>query len=63
VYTGSNRGDAMLDIEVYRDLCSSVSTEKDPAKRDNLRAALRFMLRSEEIELHRIEKNPGLRPN
>ena len=53
----------MLDIEVFRDLCSSVSAEKDPAKRDKLRAALRSMLRSEEIELHRIEKNPGLRPN
>ena len=53
----------MLEIEVFGDLCSSVSTEKDPAKRDNLRAALRSMLRTEEIELHRVEKNPGLRPN
>jgi len=53
----------MLNIEVFRDLSRSVSTEKDPAKRDNLRAALRSMLRTEEIELHRVEKNPGLKAN
>jgi hypothetical protein len=53
----------MLNIEVFRDLCRSVSIEKDPAKRDHLRAALRSMLRTEEIELYRVEKNPGLRPN
>jgi hypothetical protein len=53
----------MLNIEVFRDLCRSVSIEKDPVKRDNLRAALKSMLRAEEIEFHRIEKNPGLRPN
>ena len=53
----------MLNIDAFRDLCRRATVEKDPAERDNLRNALRLMLRTEEIELHRVEKNPGLRPN
>ena len=53
----------MLNIDAFRDLCRRVSIEKNPAERDNLKDALRLMLRTQEVELHRVEKNPGLRPN
>jgi len=53
----------MLNIEAFRDLCRRASNEKNPAERDNLKDALRLMLRSQETELHRVEKNPGLKPN
>ena len=53
----------MLNIDAFRVLCRKASIEKNPAERDNLKDALRLMLRTQEIELHRVEKNPGLKPN
>ncbi len=53
----------MLNIDAFRDLCRKASIEKNPTERDNLKDALRLMLRTQEIELHRVEKNPGLKPN
>ena len=53
----------MLNVEAFRDLCRKAFIEQDPAELETIKDALRFMLRTEEIELHRVEKNPGLRPN
>jgi len=53
----------MLNIDAFRELCHRASIEKDPPKRQNLRDALRLMLRTQQIELHHVEKNPGLKSN
>src|SRR6266581_4156370 len=37
-------------LEAFRDLCRRASIETDPAELESLKDALRFMLRSEEIE-------------
>jgi hypothetical protein len=52
----------MLNFDAFRELCHRASIEKDPAKRDNLGAALQLMLRTQQIA-HRVEKNPGLKAN
>jgi len=53
----------MLNIEVFRDLCRKAAAEKDPAKLERLKNELQFMLQSEGIEMERLEKKPGLKPN
>jgi hypothetical protein len=53
----------MLNIEVFRDICRSVSTEKDPAKLRDVKEALRFMLLAEGISVRHVEKSPGSKPN
>ena len=53
----------MLNEEAFRDLCRRAALEKDPAKLEDLKNALRFMLRTEGVELDRVEKKPGLKPN
>ena len=52
-----------LNIEAFRDLCRRASIEKDPAELENIKDALLFMLRTEEIELHGVERKRGLKPN
>ena len=49
-------------LEAFRDLCRKASIETDPAELESLKDALRFMLRSEEIELPAVEKE-RLKPN
>lgn len=49
-------------LEAFRDLCRRASIETDPAELESLKDALRFMLRSEEIELPAVEKE-RLKPN
>ena len=59
-YSGWESGmDAKL--EAFRDLCRRASIETDPAELESLKDALRFMLRTE--ELNAVEKKPGLKPN
>jgi len=54
----------MLNIEVFQDLCRRAAAEKDPAELEKIKDALKFMLRTEEIELYGVEKTPPLlRPN
>ena len=53
----------MLNIDAFRELCHRAAIEKEPAKRENLKDALRLMLRTQQIELHCLEKNPGLKAN
>ena len=53
----------MLNIDAFRELCHRASIETDPPKRQNLKDALQLMLRTQQIELHHVEKNPGLKPN
>ncbi len=49
-------------LGAFRDLCRKASIETDPAELESLKDALRFMLHSEEIELHAVEKK-RLKPN
>ena len=53
----------MLNIEVFQDLCRRASIEKDPAELENIKEALLFMLRTEEIELCGVERVPIQRPH
>ena len=53
----------MLNVEAFRKLCLRVVVEKDTAKLEDLKDALRFMLLSEGIQLERMETNPGSKPN
>jgi hypothetical protein len=48
----------MLNIEALQDLCRRLSTEKDTAKLEELKQALMFMLRTEEIELLGVVRRP-----
>ena len=50
-------------IEAFQDLGRRASIEKDPAKLEELKKALRFMLQSEGIEMERLEKKPSIKPN
>jgi len=53
----------VLNIEAFQDLCRRASIEKDPAELETIKEALLFMLRTEEIELHGIERIPMVKPN
>jgi hypothetical protein len=53
----------MLNIDAFRELCHRASIETDPPKRQNLKDALQLMLRTQQIEAHRVEKNPSLKAN
>jgi hypothetical protein len=53
----------MLNIDAFRKLCLRVVVEKDTAKLEDLKDALRFMLLSEGMHVHRVEKSPGSKPN
>lgn len=53
----------MLNIEAFQDLCRRASIEKDPAELENIKEALLFLLRTEEIELYGVEKRAELKPN
>jgi hypothetical protein len=56
----------MLHIEAFQDLCRRASIETNPVELENIKnikQALLFMLRTEEIELHGVEKRLGLKPN
>ena len=54
---------AMLHIEAFPDLCRRAAVETDPTALERIKDALRRMLRAEEVELHAVEKRPGLKPN
>ena len=54
---------SMLSIEAFQDLCRRASIETDPAELENIKEALLFMLRTEEIESRGIERKPGVKPN
>jgi hypothetical protein len=53
----------MLNIDAFRKLCLSVVVEKDTAKLEDLKDALRLMLLSEGMHVHHVEKSPGSKPN
>ena len=53
----------MLNPDAFRDLCRKAAAEKDPAKLEDIKKALRFMLQSEGIEMERLEKKPSIKPN
>ena len=53
----------MLNPDAFRDLCRKAAAEKDAAKLEDLKKALRFMLQSEGIEMERLEKKPSIKPN
>ena len=53
----------MLNFDAFRKLCRKASIETNPAELENIKQALLFMLRTEEIELHGVEKRLGLKPN
>ena len=53
----------MLNIEAFQDLCRRAAIEKDPAELQNIKEALLFLLRTEEIELYGVEKRPRIKPN
>lgn len=64
VYSGRQRESGMmLNVEVLQDLCRRLSIEKDPAQLEELKQALMFMLRTEEIELLGVERRPRYKPN
>ena len=54
---------AMLNIEAFRELCRRAAIETDPTALQRIKEALRLMLRVEQIELHAVEKRPGLKSN
>jgi hypothetical protein len=53
----------MLNIEAFQDLCRRAAIEKDSAELENIKEALLFMLRTEEIELCGVERKPHIKPN
>jgi hypothetical protein len=52
----------MLNIEAFRDLCRRAAIETDHAELEAIKKALLFMLRTEEIELHGVERKPLPKP-
>jgi hypothetical protein len=48
----------MLNIEAFQELCRRASQEKDPAELETLKETLRFMLKTEEIELCDAQRIP-----
>jgi len=59
----SSLGLAMLNLEVFQELCRRASQETNPAELETLKEALLFMLRTEEIELSGAERIPIQRPH
>ena len=59
----SSLGLAMLNLEVFQELCRRASQETNPAELETLKEALLFMLRTEEIELHGVERIPMSKPH
>ena len=57
------RNRAMLNIEAFRELCRKASIEKDPAKLEILKDALRIMLRFEGVAVEPAGKQLHLKPN
>jgi hypothetical protein len=53
----------MLNVEAFRDLCCKAFIEQDPAKLETIKDALRFMLRTEEIQVCRVQWKPAQEPN
>jgi hypothetical protein len=53
----------MLNVEAFRDLCYKAFIEQDPAKLEKIKDALRFMLRTDEIQLCRVQRKPAQKPN
>ena len=56
-------GIAMLNIEAFQELCRKASFEKDPAKREILKDALRIMLRFEGVAVEPAGKQLNLKSN
>jgi hypothetical protein len=56
-------GLAMLNLEVFQELCRRASQETNPAELETLKEALLFMLRTEEIELQGVERIPMSKPH
>ena len=59
----SSLGLAMLNLEVFQELCRRASQETNPAELETLKEALLFMLRTEEIELQGVERIPMSKPH
>ena len=59
----SSLGLAMLNLEVFQELCRRASQETNPAELEALKEALLFMLRTEEIELQGVERIPMSKPH
>jgi hypothetical protein len=55
----ANQGQ-MLNIEAFQDLCRRAAIGRDPGKLEGPKAALSFMLRTEEIELSGIDAETSL---
>jgi hypothetical protein len=53
----------MLNVEAFRDLCRKAFIEQDPAKLEHLKDALRLVLRTDEIQLCRVQWKPAQKPN
>jgi hypothetical protein len=51
----------MFNVEVFRDLCRKATAEKDPAKLEQLKDELHFMLQAQAIELRGIDSEPVLK--
>ena len=52
----------LLNVETFRDLCRRAASENDPTALQRIKEALQLLLRSEELELHALEKR-RLKPN
>jgi len=59
----SSLGLAMLNLEVFQELCRRASQETNRAELETLKEALLFMLRTEEIELLGVERIPMSKPH
>jgi hypothetical protein len=53
----------MLNTPAFRELCRRAFIEKDPTALESIKDALLLMLRAQAIELHAVEKRPGLKSN
>ena len=53
----------MLNVEAFRDLCCKALIEQDPAELETIKDALRFMLRTEEIQVCRVQWKAAQKPN
>jgi hypothetical protein len=53
----------MLNIDDFRCLCHNASIEQDPAKLEKIKNELRLILRTEEIQMYRVQWKPASKPN
>jgi len=53
----------MFDIDTFRALCHKAAIEKEPAKLEKIEDELRFLLRTEEIQVCPVRWKPAQKPN